>query len=315
MTRELATKPTKRKRTAQPAPRGSRSPDIPGSEVDLKVAGSKKDSLTEDERWKRDMATLRKAAAERALRRNESPKLVRKKGVEAPNQHVVKSLGDPYAAVRKVSIQALYDLDSELMEDERWKRDMATLRKAAAEGALRRKESPKLVQKKDIEAPIQHVLKSLEDPYAAVRKMSVQALYDLDPERAASLLNIALREGSLQQRREIGAALAASGVVDEAINNLMEGNRENCYGEFSLLFLVAKAGEVQPLIRLIEKHPNIDLRLAVVRLLASSGGPEVLSAFRRLALSGSLATEVQLVLLEAINQITNPTKETTPSAA
>jgi hypothetical protein len=145
--------------------------------------------------------------------------------------------------------------------------------------------------------------------------MSVQGLYDLDPDRAASLLNIALREGSLQQRREIGAALAASGVVDEAINNLMKGNRENCYGEFSLLFLVAKAGEVQPLIRLIEKHPNIDLRLAVVSLLASSGGPEVLSAFRRLALSGSLATEVQLALLEAINQITNPTKETSASAA
>src|SRR5262245_34447138 len=191
---------------------------------------------------------------------------------------------------------------------------MATLRKAAAARALLRTESPNLERKK-LHAPIQEVVKSLADPQAAVCTTSVQALYDMDHDRADSLLNIGLREGSLEQRREIGAALAASGVVDEAISNLMKGNREDCYGEFSLLFLVAKAGEVQPLIRLIEKHPNIALRLAVVSLLASSGGPEVLSAFRRLALSGSLASEVQLALLEAINQITNPTKETTPSAA
>ena len=103
--------------------------------------------------------------------------------------------------------------------------------------------------------------------------------------------------------------------MDEAIDNLMEGNRENCYGEFSLLFLAAKAGQVQPLIRLIEKHPNMDLRLALVRLLASSGGPEVLSVFRRLALSGSLATRVQLALLEAINENTKPTRKATSSAA
>ncbi len=154
-----------------------------------------------------------------------------------------------------------------LTEDERWQRDMATLRKAAAELSLRRNESAKPLRKIDVEAPMQEIVESLKDPSAAVRKMSVRDLYDLDPERAASLFNIALREASPEQRREIGAALAASGVVDEAINNLMEGNRENCYGEFSLLFLVAKAGEVQPLIRLIEKHPNMDLRLALVRLL------------------------------------------------
>jgi hypothetical protein len=241
MKRALAAKPTKRSKKEQTAPRRSRSTEMPSSD-----AGLKKDGLTEDESWERDMATLREFAAELVLRRNES--------------------GNP-------------------------------------------------VRKRDVEVPIQHIVESLEDPSATVRKMSVRALYDLDPGRAASLFNIALREGSLEQRRKIGAALAASGVVDEAINNLMEGNCENCYGEFSLLFLVAKAGEVQPLIRLIEEHPNMDLRLAVVTLLASSGSPEVLSAFRRLALSDSLERGVQLALLEAINQNTSPTTKITSSAA
>lgn len=188
-------------------------------------------------------------------------------------------------------------------EDERWQQTMATLRRAAAERVLQRKESVEPVRKREVEAPILQIAETLGDASSTVPKMPVRDLSD-HPERAASLLNIALREGSPEQRRVIGIALAASGLVDEAINNLMEGRRENCYWEFSLLFLVAKAGEVQPLIRLIEKHPNMDLRLAIVRLLASSGGPEVLPAFRRLALNGS-KNGVQLALLEAINQLSS----------
>ena len=194
-----------------------------------------------------------------------------------------------------------------LTEDERWQQDIATLRRAAAELALRRNDPAKPVRKGDVDAPLHHMAVSPEDPATAFRKMSVRDLYDLDPERAVSLFNNALRKASLEQREEIGAALAASGVVDDAIKNLMEENRENSYSELSLLFLVAKAGKVHPLIRLIEEHPDMHLRLAVVRLLASSGAPEVLSVFRRLAQRRSLAMGVQLALLEAINQISGPT--------
>ena len=208
------------------------------------------------------------------------------------------------------------DLNKEaLTEDERWQQDMAILRRAAVERAHRQADLAKPGRTSEVEASMQQIAESLEDPWAAVRKVSVRDLYHLDPERAASFFNNALREASHEERREIGAALAASGVVDEAINNLMEGNRENCYRELSLLFLVAKAGEVQALVRLIEKHPDMHLRLAVVRLLASSGGPEVLSAFRQLALTRSLELGVQLALLEAITQITGPSTATPARAA
>lgn len=194
--------------------------------------------------------------------------------------------------------------------DERWQQDIATLRRAAAERSLRRNDSAKPVWKRDVEPSLQQTAVSPEDHWTTFRKMSVRDLYDQDPERAATLFNNALREASPEQRQEIGAALTDSGVVDEAINNLMDGNRENSYSELSLLFLVAKAGKVQPLIRLIENHPDMHLRLAIVRLLASSGDPEVLSVFRRLALRRSLAMGVQLALLEAINQISGPTTVT-----
>src|SRR5262249_8754721 len=159
------------------------------------------------------MATLRNAAAERAVLRNESRAFKQK----APTPYPVKSLENRYAALRRRSVYAPYDLIRKLMEDENWRQDMATLRQSATEPALLRNESAKL-EKRKVQAPIQEVVKSLTDPQSAARTMSVQALSDLNPDRAASLLNIALREGSPQQRREIGATLAASGVVDEAIN-------------------------------------------------------------------------------------------------
>ena len=99
----------------------------------------------------------------------------------------------------------------------------------------------------------------------------------MNPDQAATLVNNALRDGSPEERRRIGSALADSGLLYEAIDDLMAENHESCYGAFSLLFLVAKAGVVEPLSAVIEKHPSLDVRLAVIRLLASSGEPGVVA--------------------------------------
>jgi hypothetical protein len=55
----------------------------------------------------------------------------------------------------------------------------------------------------------------------------------------------------------------------------------------------------------IEKHPSLDLSLAVIRLLASSGEPEVASTLQRLASNGSLAPELQIAAAEAVTQLTS----------
>jgi len=82
----------------------------------------------------------------------------------------------------------------------------------------------------------------------------------------------------------------------------MAENHESCYGAFSLLFLVAKAGVVEPLSTVIEKHPSLDLSLAVIRLLASSGEPEVFATLQRLASNGSLAPELRSAAAESIKR-------------
>ena len=126
----------------------------------------------------------------------------------------------------------------------------------------------------------------------------------MQPDRAATFTR-ALREGSPERRRRIGQALAASGLANNAIGNLTGESREKTYDAFSLLFLMAKAGEVQPLMQAIEEYPNVEVRIAVVKLLALSGQPEIVPAFRRLAVRVSLPSEVRSAVMEAIYQISS----------
>jgi len=182
-------------------------------------------------------------------------------------------------------------------EDERWSRDIATLRQAAHELVQRRNSRPQL---RLASSPFEQIAQLLDDPSAEVREKAVRDLYEMDPDQAATLVNDALRDGSPEERRRIGSALADSGLLYEAIDDLMAENHENCYSAFSLLFLVAKAGVVEPLSSVIEKHPSLDLSLAVIRLLASSGEPEVASTLQRLAANTALAPELRSAAAESI---------------
>lgn len=157
------------------------------------------------------------------------------------------------------------------------------------------------------------IVAAFDDPVAAVRCAAARALHDLRPD-PAGLFTRALREATVERRRRIGEAMAQSGLANSAINNLAVESRQKTYKAFSLLFLMAKAGEVQPLVQAIEGHPTVDVRLAVVKLLALSGGMEIVPAFRRLAVSESLPSEVRSAVIEAIYQISSQSRETAPSA-
>lgn len=194
--------------------------------------------------------------------------------------------------------------------DERWSEDVATLRRAAEELVQRRHAQPRLSQSQNLTVPrlftrpFDEIAQLLEDPSPEIRKKAVRELYELDPDQAATLVNDALRAGSAEQRRRIGNALADSGLLYDAIDDLTGENHESCYGAFSLLFLVAKAGVVAPLITVIEKNPSLDLSLAIIRLLASSGEPEVGPALQKLASNSSIAPELRSAAAEAVTHTT-----------
>ena len=78
---------------------------------------------------------------------------------------------------------------------------------------------------------------------------------------------------------------------------------------------MAKAGEVQTLLDTIENHPDIAVRLSVIRLLTFSNQPDIIPAFRRLAVRGTLPTEVRSAVMEAFYQISSNARDNSASAA
>jgi hypothetical protein len=158
------------------------------------------------------------------------------------------------------------------------------------------------------------ICSAFDDDALEVRNAAARALFNLQEDRAAAFTR-ALREALPDRRRRIGAAIGASGLANEAIRNLTGESRDKTYDAFSLLFLMSKAGEVQPLMRAIEEHPSTEARLAVVKLLALSGQPEVLPAFRRMAVRGSLPADVRSAVMEAIYHITSQSPTDAASSA
>jgi hypothetical protein len=189
--------------------------------------------------------------------------------------------------------------------EEQWHRDMATLRQAAQEIA-RRRPIPQAVERRTNLDSFHRLAASLNDSTAADKAPAIRKLYTMDPERAATFLNITLQECTTEERQQIGNALEASGLVDEAIRNLTGNSHTRSYRAFSLLFLVAKAGAVRPLLRIIENHPNTELRLALIRLLGSSQAPDLVFQFQRLLANNSLPTELSNAAREVISNTKKP---------
>ncbi|HEX8775338.1 MAG TPA: HEAT repeat domain-containing protein [Pyrinomonadaceae bacterium] len=145
---------------------------------------------------------------------------------------------------------------------------------------------------------------AFDDPVAQVRDAAARALFNINEDRAASFKRI-MRASTPERRRRIGAAIASSGMAGEAISDISSQSGERAFDALLVLSLMAKAGEVQSLIETIEDHPSTEVRLALVKLLALSGQPDMLKTFRYLATRDSLPIAVRSSIMEAIYQLSN----------
>lgn len=115
------------------------------------------------------------------------------------------------------------------------------------------------------------IAECFDDHSPHVRNAAARALRKLEPDKTVDMFNRALEEASPDRRRNIGAAIASSGLAAEAINNLASESREDTYNALSILFVMAKTGEVEPLVRALEEHGDDEIGKAVSKLLTLSG--------------------------------------------
>lgn len=189
----------------------------------------------------------------------------------------------------------------------RLREEEAILRRAAEDLARRRAQTREAPEANMVptgsDDSFQLVANSLESAPPDVRNGTTRTLFKLNPSRATSFFNSALRESSPERRREIGAALAGSGLATDAVNAITSRSAEQSYRAFALLCLLAKAGVIKPLVGVIEEHPRIDLRVAVIKLLELSGETDIVPVFRNLTTSNALPDEVRSAIVQAICRI------------
>jgi polysaccharide biosynthesis transport protein len=149
----------------------------------------------------------------------------------------------------------------------------------------------------DEEARFHALCADFDNPVQSVRENAIYALGRLGANHTSAIAR-ALREAPFVRGRRIGAAIASSGLADEAIGQLTNTD-EKYYDALSLLLLMMKAGEAQPLLRAVKEHPNNNVRIAVISLLALSRQEEILSELHRMAFP--LPPEVRSALLTALN--------------
>ena len=104
-----------------------------------------------------------------------------------------------------------------------------------------------------------------------------------------------------------------SGLAEEAVSGLAGKSREITYDSFSLLFLMAKAGETAMLLKTIEQHSNMSVQLSVIKLLTFSNQPDIVAKFRSLAVKGALPPEVRSAVMESIYQMSSNARESNSS--
>lgn len=118
------------------------------------------------------------------------------------------------------------------------------------------------------------IARCFDDHSPLVRNAAARALRKLEPQKTVDLFNRAIEEGSEERRKNIGAAIAESGVAAEAIENLVSESREETYNALSMLFVMAKSGEIAPLVQAVEEHENEEVCRAAIKLLTLSANSE-----------------------------------------
>jgi HEAT repeat protein len=125
-----------------------------------------------------------------------------------------------------------------------------------------------------------------DDHSPHVRNAAARAFRKLEPNRTVDLFDTALEDAAPERRRNIGSAIAASGLAAEAIDMLGGESREDTYNALCLLLTMAKTGEVQPLVQAIEGHENVQVRMAAIKLLTLTGQEDIANAAAKRRLEG-----------------------------
>ena len=159
----------------------------------------------------------------------------------------------------------------------------------------------------DHESVFAAILIGMADESREVRAASARALNRLSFDRADAYVR-AIETCDEETIREVAKACIQAGIVSQNVDRLASSDYRQAYETFSLICLLAKANMNEPILNVIAEHPNTDVRLKAVHLLAATGQPGIFEHLRELAVRDGVREEVKTALLESMYRLDQEAK-------
>ena len=160
----------------------------------------------------------------------------------------------------------------------------------------------------DHESVFAAILIGMADESREVRAAAARALNRLSFDRADAYVRV-IEASDEETICNVAKACIQSGIVSQNVDRLASSDYRQAYETFSLICLLAKANTNDPILNVIMDHPNVDVRLKVVHLLAATGQPGIFEHLRQLAVRDGVSEEVKTALLEAMYKLDQQAKE------
>jgi HEAT repeat protein len=143
------------------------------------------------------------------------------------------------------------------------------------------------------------VLIALGDESREVRAAAARTLTSLHFDRADAY-NRVIETASAEILKAVASSCVKAGIAAQAIHRLTSEDRRQAYEAFSLMTLLAKADETQPILDVIENFGDNEIRLCAVRVLNVAGQADVVPKLRELVASDRMPEELRTAVLEVL---------------
>lgn len=154
----------------------------------------------------------------------------------------------------------------------------------------------------DHESVFAPVLMAFADEAREVRAAAARALSRLNFNRADAYVRL-METSDAETLTQVALACIHAGMARQAVDRLASVDRRQAYESFTLLSLLAKAGETEPILETIENHRDEEARLSAIKILGMYGQPAVLQPLRKLAVVDGIPEAVRMALMEVVYKI------------
>ena len=159
----------------------------------------------------------------------------------------------------------------------------------------------------DHESVFAAILIGMADESREVRAAAARALNRLSFDRADAYIRV-IETSDEETITNVAKACIQAGIVSQNVDRVASSDYRQAYETFSLICLLAKANMNDPILNAIVDHPNMDVRLKAVHLLAATGQPGIFEHLRQLAVRDGVREEVKTALLEAMYNLDQKAK-------